>query len=200
MSVAVANDLVLLLLIHMNNQGTDLHAVQAVYSRGGIIAYPTEAVWGLGCDPFNQDAVEKLLSLKQRNIEKGLILIAADIKQFALQLAHLSATQYKSLQDSWPGHSTWLVPNNGSVPKWISGKYTSVALRVSSHPIVIQLCSKVGLLVSTSANITGDKPANTWQEVVGYFQQSIDYIYLGSVGSATEPSTITDLLSGKKLR
>ena len=181
-------------------QGTDLNYVQQVFSRGGVIAYPTEAVWGLGCDPFNEKAVKKILSLKQRNINKGLILIAANIKQFSNLLSDLSTQEYHTLNTSWPGHTTWVVPNNSTIPIWIRGQHSSVALRVSKHPIVAKLSNRLGVLVSTSANTKGYKPAVSVQEVESYFGDKLDYIYTGQTSNEINPSQIIDLIHGNKLR
>ena len=132
---------------------------------GGVIAYPTEAVWGLGCDPFNHQAVSKILSLKGRPMSKGLILIAANTQQFDFILKDLSEKQLSILNQSWPGPYTWIVPNNGSVPYWVSGEHSGVALRVSNHPFVQALCGYYGgPIVSTSANPQGKPEArNRWQ-------------------------------------
>ena len=120
---------------------------------GGVIAYPTEAVWGLGADPFNSAAVDRLLALKQRSIDKGLIIVAANIEQLESYLLTLSSQQREQLETSWPGPITWLVPNNNMFPPWICGRYTKVALRVSRHPVVQSLCLAFGgPIVSTSAN------------------------------------------------
>jgi L-threonylcarbamoyladenylate synthase len=174
-----------------------------VMQAGGVIAYPTEAVWGLGCDPHNQSAVERILELKQRHVKKGLILVAASIEQFAPYLCHLSTTHRDTLTRSWPGPFTWLVPCNDHIPSWICGEHDSVALRVSKHPYVQHLCHAFGgPIVSTSANPQGKPaPKHSWQ-VHHYFQQNprLDFITKGSVGSNTHPSTITDLITGRVIR
>lgn len=171
--------------------------------HGGVVAYPTEAIWGLGCDPFNYSAVKRILSLKQREERKGLILVASSIKQFEPFLTDITEAQKKTLEASWPGPFTWLVPNNGKVPKWITGDFTSVALRVSGHPYVRHLCDAFGgPIVSTSANPQSKPaPSEAWQ-VYRYFYQNplLDGILKGSTGSANQPSTITDLISGTIIR
>src|SRR5688500_9488848 len=108
---------------------------------GGIIAYPTEGVWGLGGGPFNDAAVYTLLRIKQRQVEKGLILVAGSMKQVESLLTPLSASQRDLLAQSWPGATTWLLPDSSQlIPSWIKGKFTSVAIRLSAHPPVMQLC------------------------------------------------------------
>jgi len=168
---------------------------------GGVCAYPTEAVWGLGCDPFNRAAVEHILDLKNRDIGKGLILVAADISQFKAYLEGISAEQREKLRNSWPGPNTWLVPDNGYSPSWIRGKFSSVALRVSPHPIVAGLCRAFGgAIVSTSANPQGLPPARNVMRIHRYFHGLIDGQAPGLVNSKAEPSVIRDLSSGEIIR
>ncbi|MCB1616198.1 MAG: Sua5/YciO/YrdC/YwlC family protein [Pseudomonadales bacterium] len=170
---------------------------------GGIIAYPTEAVWGLGCDPFDSDAVEKLLWLKKRKPEKGLILVAASIEQLMpyIDMNQLDELSYRRLTDSWPGPYTWLVPHNGLIPDWISGGRTEVALRVSAHPVVGALCRHFGgPLVSTSANPSGLMPAKSATTVKRYFGNDIDFVVGGKLGRLNAPTPIQHVVSGKKFR
>lgn len=169
---------------------------------GGIIAYPTEGVWGLGCDPFNEAAVHKLLALKQRPLEKGLILVAGSMEQIAPLLKPLDPVQLKTLDSSWPGPVTWLIPDAEQlIPSWIKGKFASVAIRVSAHPAVVQLCSAFGgPLVSTSANPAALAPARTRLRVATWFGGRIDYILPGRLGGQAGPSSIRDLVSASVIR
>lgn len=169
---------------------------------GGIIAYPTEGVWGLGCDPFNEEAVRKLLLIKQRPIEKGLILVACNMRQIEPLLKTLSSAQMKLLTESWPGPVTWLLPDPDQlIPPWIKGKFTSVAIRVSAHPPVVRLCSAFGgLIVSTSANPAALAPARTRLRVSTWFHDNLDYILPGKLGGLRGPSTIRDLASASVIR
>lgn len=168
--------------------------------KGGVIAYPTEAVWGLGCDPWNEQAVQRILDIKQRPVHKGLILVAADIGQLTWLLEGLAAEQRQLLEDSWPGPNTWLVPHHGRVPKWISGRHTNVAVRVSDHPLVQELCRLTGPLVSTSANPTKHPAATSRLHVEQYFHNQLDAVLNAPLGHRQQPSTIRDLLSGEVLR
>lgn len=182
---------------------TDRIISQAVSAlrAGGIIAYPTEAVWGLGCDPQNETAGRQLLNLKQRPIEKGLILVAADIEQFAPYLARVSPDQYQQLQASWPGFQTWIVPAPQTVPYWLTGNHQGIALRVSDHPQVRELCQAFGgPIVSTSANPAGQLPAQNLEQVVSYFADELAYILPGALGNASKPSPIIDIVTGQTLR
>lgn len=176
------------------------HAVQAL-AAGGVIACPTESVWGLSCDPARQQAVMRLLSLKQRPLAKGLILIASSEAQVEYLLADLSAGQRRELTASWPGPTTWLVPHHGRVAPWVHGEHDTVAVRVSAHPVVQALCTAWGgPLVSTSANPAGAQPPRAQYQVRRYFGDALDYILPGAVGGNPRPSEIRDLRSGTVLR
>ncbi|MFT7558376.1 MAG: L-threonylcarbamoyladenylate synthase [Flavobacteriales bacterium] len=169
--------------------------------RGGVIAYPTEAVWGFGCDPQNRHAVEYLLELKQRKPDKGLILVAASIEQFEFLLHDISLAQRTLLAQSWPGHNTWLVEHHKRLPSWLHGCHSSIALRVSTHPVVRTLCQSFGgPIVSSSANRQG-YPAkrSAYALRAAYPSASIEYAP-GRIGDASRASTIRDLSSGVVLR
>lgn len=167
---------------------------------GGVIAYPTEGVWGLGCDPFNERAVQTILSLKQRPVRKGLILVAASMNQIQPLLEGLSEEQLARLTESWPGPFTWLLPHQGKVPAWISGEFDSVAVRVSAHPVVSALCTMVGgPIVSTSANPQAKLAARHNFQVKRYFGQNLT-LAPGVTFKNAKPSQIRDLISGEVLR
>jgi L-threonylcarbamoyladenylate synthase len=169
---------------------------------GGVIAYPTESVWGLGCDPWSQTAVKRLLQLKQRKWQQGLILVASRWHHIEPLLASLEPHQRMCLQASWPGSTTWLLPDSEDlIPPWIRGQHSTVAVRLSAHPLVVALCDATGgLLVSTSANRSGGAPARTSLQVRLAFGQTLDYILPGTLGHAISPSQIYDLQSGALIR
>lgn len=168
---------------------------------GGVIAYPTEGVWGLGCDPFDAVAVAKLLRLKQRDVAKGLILVAADIAQLEPFLHTITTAQREQLARSWPGPNTWVVNHGNTLPDWITGYKPSVALRVSAHIGVAALCRACGgAIVSTSANPGGLTPAKTALQVRRYFGDALDCVLPGRLGGQTGPTPIRDLASGRLLR
>ncbi|MDP2286656.1 MAG: L-threonylcarbamoyladenylate synthase [Pseudohongiella sp.] len=175
--------------------------------RGGVIAYPTEAVWGLGCDPENEQACLELLQIKQRPIQKGMILIAGCIEDFESILTVLPPDQYRVLELAWQqqrktGAVTYLVPDIlDQVPYWIKGSHSSVALRVSDHPVVRSLCKEFGgPLVSTSANKSGKLPARSKVIVEKYFGSQLDFIVPGQLGGASNPSKIIDFSTGQLVR
>lgn len=170
--------------------------------QGGVIAYPTEAVWGLGCDPYSESAVNRLLDLKKRPVEKGLILVASKVSQVEHLLDNLTSSQRKTVVDSWPGPNTWLIPDtNNLIPVWIKGEHSSVAVRVSDHPLVCALCDRFGgLLVSTSANPATREPALTKTKVNAYFGSELDFVLAGELGGRSAPSVIRDAVSLDTLR
>ena len=177
------------------------HAVDAL-RQGGVIAYPTEGVWGLGCDPFNEQAVTRLLHIKQRPEEKGLILVAANKRQLGPLLNNLSSSQLVALDKFWPGPVTFLLPDPDQlVPVWIKGKFATVAVRVSAHPLVNSLCKAWGgPLVSTSANPALLPPASSRLRVLTWFGDRLDYVVPGRLGGLRGPSTIRDLVSLETIR
>lgn len=175
-------------------------AVQALRA-GGVVACPTEAVWGLSCDPGSEQAVGRLLALKGRPVAKGLILVAASASQFGFLLNDLTPQQRERLAGSWPGPNTWLVPHHGRVSPLVSGRHDSIAVRVSAHPVVQALCRAFGgPLVSTSANRGGARPARHAFQVWRYFRGDLDYLLSGRLGSSGRPSSIRDLASGEIIR
>ena len=171
--------------------------------RGGVIAYPTEAVWGLGCDPFDEAAVLRLLALKQRPVDKGLILIAGLLDQFdgLLDWDALPVDRREAVFASWPGPNTWIVPATGRVPHWITGAHDGVAVRVSAHPTVVALCAAFGgPLVSTSANPAGAPPPRTLEALDPALQAALDGVVAGNTGGLDRPTAIRDARSGVALR
>jgi L-threonylcarbamoyladenylate synthase len=173
--------------------------LRAWLKRGGIIAYPTESCYGLGCDPMNRRAVEKILRLKGRAAAKGLILVAANRRQlfpYATRTS-IAAAWKKGL---WPGPVTWVLPAARTCPDWLTGGRGTVAARITAHPEAAGLCKQAGMaLVSTSANKSGGKPAKTWRQCLRLFGRRAQ-VFKGCIGARKRPSTLIDLASGKVLR
>ena len=168
---------------------------------GGILAYPTEAVWGLGCDPRNDAAITSLLQLKHRPWQKGLILIAGDADFFSPLLNRLEPTLRHRILKTWPGPVTWVVPDPGCYSQLIRGKHPSVAIRVTNHPLTAKLTRLLGFpLVSTSANPASCAPAQTLLRTRCYFGSKVDHYLAGELGGLTRSSQIRDALSGRILR
>ena len=180
------------------------HTKQAVrtLNNGGVIAYPTEGVWGLGCDPWDRTAVMRLLKLKQRPVDKGLILVAGDISHLGDILLGLSESERSLLSQPLSVPTTWIVPDRMEIiPTWVKGLHSDVAIRVSTHFGVKSLCNHFGgMLISTSANISNQQPARTQQEVRAAFGRSINYLLPGPLGGSRKPSEIRQLKTGAVLR
>ena len=168
---------------------------------GGVIAYPTEAVWGLGCDPFSEQAVKKILCLKQRPVDKVLILIGSGVEPFSQYLHGLEPKYLQLFAIPLSQPTTWLVPDNGFAPRWVVGNHATVALRITLHPVVSALCNTFGgAIVSTSANPQGLPAATTQIKVEEYFAGSLDFYAPGDVVVASRESEIKNLLTGEVIR
>ena len=168
---------------------------------GHVIAYPTEAVYGLGCDPANESAVRKLLALKGRQESAGLVLIASEFSQLQPWIADIDGALINQAMQTWPGPVTWLFPRASGVPDYVAGRHDTIALRITAHKPSRDLCTAFGsALVSTSANHTADKAARSVAEVEDYFGQNIKGILAGPLGGAENPSEIRDLVSGNIIR
>jgi L-threonylcarbamoyladenylate synthase len=169
--------------------------------RGGVIAYPTEAVWGLGCNPFDPVAVDRLLAMKSRPWQKGLILIASDMRQLEPFIEPISTSLRARIETDWPGPITWVLPAAKGCPHWVRGTHTTVAVRVTGHPLCRALCDQFdGALISTSANPAGVKAPRTALPVRRWFGNQLDYLLPGATGGDKRPSEIRDATSGATLR
>lgn len=185
--------------------GDDLQRVirQAIVcvNQGGLIAYPTEAVYGLGCDPDNEPALQRLLELKQRDPNKGLILISDDFCRLKPYLDYVEPTMAQRAFDSWPGPYTWLWPVRFGVSRLLHGQFDTLAVRVTDHPVVRDLCRYLGKpLVSTSANPAALVPAKSAQQVKQYFGNEVDMIVDAPLGDAIRPSEIRNVLTNQLIR
>lgn len=177
-----------------------LQRAAGVVAAGGVIAYPTEAVYGLGCDPLNRAAVLRIVALKRRDVGKGFILIAADAGQIEPFVAYPSEQLRAKVLAGWPGPYTWVLPAAAGVPAWLCGRQGGIAVRVTAHPVASALCRRSGPLVSTSANPSGRPAARDALQVRRYFAAGVDYLVPGTVGGAGRPSEIRDARTDRLLR
>lgn len=169
----------------------------------GVFAYPTEAVYGLGCSPFDESAVQRILHIKQRPLHQRFILIAADWHQIQplIQIQLLSPERLAHINASWPGPVTWVFPAADNTPAWLVNDNKTIALRITAHPIASALCHVAGTpLISTSANISGTPPCRTYEETLAIFGDQVDDIVPGEVDLSAKPTSIYDALTGKVLR
>jgi len=169
--------------------------------EGKLIAYPTEAVYGLGCDPYNETAIHQLLELKGRRTQAGFVLIASRFSQLEPWITQLDAALIERAMQTWPGPVTWLFPRAAHVTDYVAGAHPTIALRITAHQPSRELCEAFGsALISTSANPSTDQPARSAGQVADYFGYRIAGILDGELGHADKPSEIRDLVSGKIIR
>lgn len=174
-------------------------AVRALRT-GGVVAYPTEGVYGLGCDPANEHAVHKLLHIKARPVEKGLLLIAADLDQLRPWI-DIDEDTAERLRNHWPEATTYVVPAAPTTPSWITGRFSTLGVRVTRHPEAAALCRAFGgPVVSTSANYSGRPAARNCFQVARQLGRDVDWLLTGECGARGRPSTIIDLATGAVLR
>lgn len=174
-----------------------------VLRDGGVIAYPTEGVWGLGCDPRNEAAVRRALAIKQRDVAKGLILIAGAEAQLDgfIDMQALDAGQRATIRATWPGPHTWIVPASPRAPEWITGSHDGIAVRVSAHPQVVALCAAFdGALVSTSANLSGAPAASRLDALDPALLARLDGVLEGETSGLAQATPIRDARTGAQLR
>ncbi|MBR7887697.1 Sua5/YciO/YrdC/YwlC family protein [Marinomonas sp. A79] len=180
---------------------TSVTQLADILRKGGVAAYPTEAVWGLGCDPDNHAAVTRILTIKDRPESKGLILVAGneqDLMPWRETLDEVTAQRLISIRQT---PTSWVVPDTAIAPSWVRGEHDSVAIRLSQHEPVQQLCAAFGgVLVSTSANPAGLPPATSAEQVDAYFGDKIDAIFSAPLGGASQPSQVRDILTGTLFR
>ncbi len=177
-------------------------AAQSILS-GGIIALPTEGVYGLSCHPNQSAALHRLIDLKQRPDNKGLILVAANQRQLDgyVDWQKLPIDRQRVVWESWPGPFTWIVPAKPTVSQLILGQHRGVAVRVTDHPLLAELCLLCqSALVSTSANFHGQPAVRTSDALDPELVKQLEGVISDQVGNATGPSTIRDAVSGVVLR
>ena len=175
----------------------------AALRAGGVVAYPTEAVYGLGCDPLNHAAFDRLFAIKRRPPTQGVLLIGADFAQVErfIDLAAVPSDALQRAKSTWPGPHTWIFPRSAFTSSWLAGSHSGIALRVTAHPLAAELCRAFGgALVSTSANRHGEAPARTAGAVRDAFGDEIDVVLNGSVGGLEQPTPIRDAISGDTVR
>lgn len=179
----------------------DVERAAALVRGGGVIAYPTEAVFGLGCDPANEQAVRRIVALKARDATKGLILVAADFVQLQPWLIPLEPAWQSRVDDAWPGPVTFVIPARPEVSALLRGAHLTLAVRVSDHPVVCALCRRCGhALVSTSANRSGEPALRSSSDVEQAFGRALDGVVAGETGGRRKPSSIIDVRTGRSLR
>ena len=179
--------------------GSALNAIDYL-RKGKIIGYPTEGVYGLGCDPWNEDSVSRINRIKKRGAGKVYLLVASHINQLT-ELVDRDNIAKEVLQ-SWPGHTTWLIPAKKNTPEWLVDKSSGlIAIRVSKHPTIVELCNNFkNPIISTSANISGKENILDETSFIKTFSQTVDYFVKGNLGNSDKSSIIMNMITGEKLR
>ena len=168
---------------------------------GGVVAYPTEAVFGLGCLPDEPAAVRRVLAIKRRRVRKGLLVIAADFAHLEHLVELPRGPMREEILATWPGPVTWVLPARRGVPAWLTGGRATLGVRVTAHPVARALCARAGrALVSTSANVSGRPPCRRLLALRRTLGSAVDYVLAGEVGPAPRPTTIRDAATGRTLR
>ncbi len=174
-------------------------AIQCLKS-GGVIAYPTESVYGLGCDATDLESVSRILKIKKRDPDKGLILLVSDIQQASRFIIPLTEQQIAKLNQPSAHAITWLLARNRAVSTLITGTHSKLAVRVTTHPIAKMLCEGFGSpIISTSCNLHGQPSHRDAESVASDSSLDLDLIIEGSCGREP-PSRIIDLLTGARIR
>jgi L-threonylcarbamoyladenylate synthase len=176
-----------------------IEEAQVILRQGGIIAYPTEAVYGLGCDVFNQAAVEAVRTLKGRADSKSMITLISDWSQLFSLIAPINDEQLERIRKTWPGFVTWVFPSAASLPPWLSSEQNTIAIRMTAHPIAAALSAHMPI-ISTSANLSGQPPSLNESQLKQQIPQGIDALVNGPLGFYTSPSPIFDIKTGQQLR
>ncbi len=172
------------------------HAV----SRGAIFGYPTDTIWGLGCHPLIADSVGRILQIKHRNPDKGLILLSSKI-EYCLAYAELDSGQLESIHKPTDHPTTWLAPASEGCPAWIRGSYPTVAIRITNHPLLEFLCARLQApIVSTSANRAGRATVRSSRQIRKQFGNELDFIVSGFATGSNKPSNIKSLLDKTTIR
>lgn len=187
--------------LETQNPETDDPLKQA-FDNGELLVYPTEAVIGIGCDPDNEVAVRQVCQLKQRDIAKGVILVADNYSRVLKYVADHQIPMDKRTEifSSWPGPVTWLLPKSADAPPWVTGEHDAIAIRVSAHPGVKALCTRLdSAIVSTSANLAGQEAVRTIDDARQIFGDNVIYIE-GDTGGNDAPSIIKDAFTGNIIR
>jgi L-threonylcarbamoyladenylate synthase len=172
-----------------------------IVRAGGVIAYPTEAVFGLGCLPDNRRAVMRVLAVKRRSWRKGLVLIGATLAQLERYAVLPPEPRRSEILATWPGPVTWALKARRTTPRWISGGRDSVAVRLTAHPLARRLCERTGsALVSTSANVSRRAPHRRVLALRHELGRRLDCVLAGELGGLTQPTVIRDGRTGHVLR
>jgi L-threonylcarbamoyladenylate synthase len=180
------------MVLIVNTKDTQLKKAAKLVKKGGLIIYPTDTVYGLGCDPYNLQAVKKVFEVKGRK-NKPLPVLISSMKK-ALDLAYFTSEALKIVKKYWPGPLTIVLKRRENAPSFLGGDPSLIGLRIPKHPValkLIRLCG--GSLIGTSANLTGKKPPTTVDEAIKQIGDKVDLIIDGGETAIGLGSTVLDL-------
>ena len=177
-----------------------LNRLAQAISSGAVIGYPTDTIWGFGCDPLNYASVARILQIKNRGADKGLILLSSSL-EYCLPYIDIEPGDRDLLLAPVTRPTTWLVNASGHCPWWIRGRFPTVAIRICEHPLLRELCGRTeSPLVSTSANRAGRATVRNSLQMRRQFADELDCIVTGFATGGASASEIKSLASGKTLR
>jgi len=175
----------------------NIREASKVVKNGGLIIYPTDTVYGLGCYPFNAKAVERIFRTKGERKEKPLPILGSDM-ECVQKIAYLNENARKIAERFWPGPLTLVVPKKQALPDIVTCGLGSVGVRIPNHKIALLLISLCGgLLVGTSANKTGEKPPKTAHEAAEQLGEHVDIVLDAGPTPLRRESSVLDLTSKK---
>jgi len=182
--------------------GWKLEQQARAIARGAVFAYPTDTIWGLGCHPMIESAVDRLQQIKQRSYHKGLILLSAKTEYLSAYLSTETLAQLNQrISSANPHPTTWICPPSRRCPGYLLGRFNSIAVRISNHDPGYRLSHYLkSPLISTSANISGHPHARNSLQIHRHFQSRLDFIIDGFNSGSQQPSQIRELLDGKIIR
>jgi L-threonylcarbamoyladenylate synthase len=169
-------------------------------SQGAIFGCPTDTIWGFGCHPLIASSVARILQIKNRSPDKGLILLSSKLEYCAAYVG-VDSEQLEPIQSPADHPTTWLVPASGDCPIWIRGNYPTVAIRITNHPLLAFLCDRLQApIVSTSANRSSKATVRNSVQMRKQFGNELDFIVSGFATGSNRPSEIKSLLSRATIR
>jgi len=175
-----------------------------ILQQGGVVACPTEAVWGISCAADNPQAIHKVLELKQRPVKKGMIVAASTIEMLDgwVDWSQVPEDAKQRVMQTWPGPYTWVLPATEAVLPGVTGaNLGKVAVRVTAHPVLKALIDAFGKpILSTSANLSGEPPVKSQQALSPALLDNVDIVVPGEVGGLENPTAIRDALTGHVIR
>lgn len=189
------------IMTHPDISPDRLRLAAETLAQGGVVAHATEGVWGLAADAWNEDAVQRIIAMKQRSIARGLIVVASDYNMFTPLVDPTATSAWDRAVAAWPGPITWLLPAAADAPYWLTGGQPTIALRQTAHALTRRLCEAFGgPIVSTSANLSGRPPVDSPASAQACFGTRIDLILGGQPDTPGKASTIRNASTGETIR